>query len=85
MVNLYRDEALVPTVEASFSRFRGYLDGAQETLMVGRRLRGHARERVRVALGHAVAFATWRSLAREQDLDDAAAVELMCRLVAAAR
>jgi AcrR family transcriptional regulator len=85
MVNLYRDEALVPTVKASFSRFRGYLEGAQETLMVGRHLRGHARERVRVALGHAVAFATWRSLAREQGLDDAAAVDLMCRLVAAAR
>jgi hypothetical protein len=29
-------------------------------------------------------FSTWRSLARDQGLDDAAAAELMCRLVAAA-
>jgi hypothetical protein len=30
-----------------------------------------------------LAFATWRSLAREQGLDDAQAADLMCRLVAA--
>ena len=35
-------------------------------------------------LSHTLAFGTWRSLAREQGLDDAQAVELMCRLVAAA-
>jgi AcrR family transcriptional regulator len=80
MVNLYRDEALMPTVKASFSRFREYLEGAQETLMAGRR----SRKRVRTAIGHAVAFSTWRSLAREQELDDAAAAELMRLLVAAA-
>jgi AcrR family transcriptional regulator len=80
MVNLYRDEALMPTVKASFSRFRGYLAGARETLMAGRR----SRKRVHAAIGHAVAFSTWRSLARDQELDDDAAAELMCRLVAAA-
>jgi AcrR family transcriptional regulator len=84
MVNLYRDADLMPTVQRSFGRFREYLAGAQQTLMTGRRLRGRARERVEAATGHAVAFATWRSLAREQALDDAAAAELMCRLVAAA-
>lgn len=80
MVNLHRDEALMPTVKASFSRFRDYLEGARETLMVGR----GSHKRVHAAIGHAVAFATWRSLAREQELDDRAAAELMCRLVAAA-
>jgi AcrR family transcriptional regulator len=84
MVNLYRDAPLMPTVERSFSRFREYLAGAQEMLMQGRRVRGGARPRVRAAIGHAVAFSTWRSLAREQDLDDGAAAELMCRLVAGA-
>jgi hypothetical protein len=39
---------------------------------------------VRAAIGHALAFTTWRSLARDQQLDDRQAVELMCRLVAAA-
>jgi AcrR family transcriptional regulator len=84
MVNLYRDAALMPTVQRSFSRFAEYVGGAQQTLMAGRRLRGRARERVHAATGHAVAFSTWRSLARDQGLDDAAAAELMCRLVAAA-
>jgi AcrR family transcriptional regulator len=84
MENLYRDEQLVPSVKASFSRFRGYLAGAQEVLLAGRRSRGRARERVSAAIGHAVAFSTWRSLVREQGLDDRAAAELMCRLVVAA-
>jgi hypothetical protein len=43
-----------------------------------------ARKRQRAAIGHALAFGTWRSLAREQGHDDAEAADLMCRLVAAA-
>jgi hypothetical protein len=39
---------------------------------------------VRAAIGHALAFSTWQSLAREQGLDDEHAAELMCRFVAAA-
>jgi AcrR family transcriptional regulator len=84
MVNLYRDAELMPTVARSFSRFADYLAAAGELLVDGRRLRGRARERVRAATGHAIAFATWRSLVREQGLDDPAAAELMCRFVAAA-
>ena len=84
MVNLYRDAELMPTVRRSFNRFAEYVEAAQQTLMVGRRLRGKGRERVEAAAGHALAFSTWRSLAGDQGLDDAAAAELMCRLVAAA-
>lgn len=80
MVNLHRDEALLPTVAASFSRFHGYLEAARDTLMRGRR----SRRQVHAAIGHAVAFSTWRSLTREQKLDDAAAAELISRMVAAA-
>ena len=36
------------------------------------------------AIGHALAFTSWQSLAREQGLDDRQAAELMCRFVAAA-
>jgi AcrR family transcriptional regulator len=43
------------------------------------------RQRTKAAVGHAVAFTTWRSLASEQELDDRQAADLMCRLVAAAR
>jgi hypothetical protein len=49
--------------------------------MRGRERRGARRRRTRAAVGHALAFATWRSLAREQGLAQAEAVELMCELV----
>jgi AcrR family transcriptional regulator len=84
LVNLYRDAELMPIVQQRFRDFGNYLAAARQTLMGGRRLRGKARDRVAAATGHALAFATWRSLTRDQGLDDAAVAELMCRLVAAA-
>ena len=42
---------------------------------------GRRAQHVRAAIGHALAFPTWRSLTREQGLGDDDAVELMCRLV----
>jgi AcrR family transcriptional regulator len=77
--NLYRDEALVPTVQRSFAAFRGYLEAARDTLVGGR-----APRRTRAAVGHALAYPTWRSLTLEQGLDDRAAVGLMCALVESA-
>jgi AcrR family transcriptional regulator len=82
--NLFRDELTVPMVRERFAAFRGYFDAAHDTLMAGRPLRGAVKLRVRAVLGHAIAFSTWKSLVREGELDDATAVELMCRLVAAA-
>ena len=82
--NLHRDEALSAPVAQLFGRFHGYLDAARATLMQGRRVRGRSRSRVSAAIGHALAFTTWQSLAAEQELDDDEAVELMRRLVAAA-
>ncbi len=82
--NLFRDEVTVPMVRERFAAFRGYLAAAQDTLMAGRELRGVAKLRTRAVLGHAIAFSTWKSLVREQGLDDAAAFELMRALVGAA-
>jgi AcrR family transcriptional regulator len=82
--NLHRDEATMPIVKRLFGGFREYISAAHETLMSGRAARGNARQRVRAATGHALAFATWRSLTREQGLDDSQAADLMCRLVATA-
>jgi AcrR family transcriptional regulator len=82
--NLFRDEATMPLVRERFSAFRGYLEAARDTLMAGRRLRGGPRRRTRAALGHAIAFSTWKSLVAEQGVDDAEAAELVCALVAAA-
>jgi AcrR family transcriptional regulator len=84
MDNLHRDEQTVPIVKELFGGFREYLSAARETLVRGRPARGRRREETRAAIGHALAFTTWRSLTREQGMDDARAAELMGRLVAGA-
>jgi AcrR family transcriptional regulator len=83
--NLLRDELIVPMVEERFAAFHGYLEAARDTLMAGRRPRGGARRRTHAAIGHALAFSTWKSLVREQGLDVAEAAILMEALVTAAR
>lgn len=79
--SLLRDEAVVPEIHRRMGEFRGYLHAAQDVLMAGRGLRGRAARRTRAAIGHAAAFPTWRSLAREQGLADGDALALMCALV----
>jgi AcrR family transcriptional regulator len=81
--NLFRDETTVPLVRERFAAFRGYFEAARDTLMTGRGLRGGARRRTHAALGHAIAFSTWKSLAQEQRLDDTEAATLAHALVAA--
>jgi AcrR family transcriptional regulator len=82
--NLFRDELTVPIVGDRFAAFRGYLSVARDTLIDGRELRGATGRRTQAALGHAVAFSTWKSLVREQGLRVTAAVSLMATLVDAA-
>jgi AcrR family transcriptional regulator len=82
--NLFRDEGTVPIVRERFAAFRAYFAAAQDTLMAGRQLRGSAQLRTRAVIGHAIAFSTWRSLVREQGLDDATAAELMSALAGSA-
>jgi AcrR family transcriptional regulator len=84
MSNILRDEATMPIVRRMLRGYRDYLTAARETLMSGRDLRGPARQRVQAAVGHALTFGTWRSLAREQGLTDPQAAGLMCRLITAA-
>jgi AcrR family transcriptional regulator len=79
--SLFRDESLVPAVERRLRDFHGYLEAVRNVLLKGR---GKATRRTRAALGHAVSFGTWRSLAQEQQLSQEDAVTLMCRLVAGA-
>jgi AcrR family transcriptional regulator len=82
--SLLRDEPLVPIVHRRLGDFYGYLRVIEDSLMAGRGLRGRAAKRARAALGHALAFPTWRSLTREQGLTDREAVALMRALVDAA-
>jgi AcrR family transcriptional regulator len=84
MSNLIRDEATNENIKRTFSAVHVYLGAARETLLRGRPQRGGARASAAAAIGHALAFTTWRSLVREQGLGNVQAVELMCRLVAGA-
>jgi len=80
-LSLLRDEALVPALQRRLRDFHGYLTAVQDELASGRGLRGNRARRVRAAIGHALAFPTWRSLTHDQGLDNDDAVELMCLLI----
>jgi AcrR family transcriptional regulator len=72
-----RDVALVPALRPSMEAFLGWLDAAAEALLRGRPERGARRRRVRAAVGHALAFESWRSLAIHQGLPQSKTIELM--------
>ena len=83
--SLLRDEPHVPILQRLLSHFYRYLGRIEDALVAGRGLRGAAARRTRAAIGHAVAFPTWRSLTDEQGLDDEEAAALMSRFVDEAR
>jgi AcrR family transcriptional regulator len=84
LTNLFRDRIVVPVVAELMGAYDQFLAAAADVLLAGRGIRGGARRRTRAAIGHALEFSTWRSLARGQGLDDAEAAALMSKLVAAA-
>lgn len=75
-----RDAATVPALRAAMTASARWYEAAAEALMQGRRPRGARRRKLRAAIGHALNFATWRSLVREQGLSQEEAVELMAGL-----
>ena len=83
VANLYRDEPHVATLRRMLEPMRAQLAAVEELLMKGRPERGRRRVRVAAALGHAVDFDAWRSLARGGLADDEI-VDLMVALVRAA-
>lgn len=80
LANLLRDLDVVEAVRQQFVLFLNYMEAARETLMIGRPERGRARRIARAALGHALAFTTWRSLVREQGCSANEAVDMLCQL-----
>ena len=82
--NLFRDEPISRMVEERFGALRAYFAEAHQVLWRGRRLRGSAAHRTKAAIGHVLAFSTWKSLVREQGLTTEDAVALMYGLVQAA-
>jgi AcrR family transcriptional regulator len=79
--SLLRDEPLVPIIQHLLREFYGYLQTVEDGLMRGRGLRGRTARRTRAAIGHALAFSTWRSLTRTEALASEDAVALMSFLI----
>lgn len=79
-----RDAPLVPALGPSMAAFGQWFELAADALLRGRPQRGRRRRILRGAIGHALAFATWSSLVREQGLGSDAAIELMAGMVDAA-
>jgi AcrR family transcriptional regulator len=80
LTNLLRDLDVMEAVQRQFMQFLNYMEEARLTLMVGRRERGRGAQRARAAVGHGLAFTTWRSLVREQGCTASEAVDMMCHL-----
>ena len=79
-----RDRELVPAMQPASARLAAYFETARAVLLRGRGERGRRRARVSAAIGHALAFDTWRSLVREQGLEPEEAIGLMLATVDAA-
>lgn len=79
-----RDVALVPALVPPVEALAGWFDSALGAVVDVRTEQGDSGRRVRAAVGHALAFETWRSLVREQGLTQAEAIDLMAALVALA-
>jgi AcrR family transcriptional regulator len=84
MERVTRDAPTVPAMRAPMEGMAAWLEAAATAIARGRPERGARRRRVEAAIGHALAFATWRSLVRERGLSNSDAVGLMSGLVATA-
>jgi hypothetical protein len=81
VANVLRDTQVHPlTREFSEPYFRHW-DRMRYVLVTGGGAQHQKLELLLAALGHALDFGTWRSLVRQQGLDDEQAVELMVNLV----
>jgi AcrR family transcriptional regulator len=83
-VNVERDAPRLPALQATLAAAEPYWEQMQATLLAGWEPAAEEPRLLPAALGHALAFQTWRDLARGRGLDDEQAVELMTRLVACA-
>ena len=79
--NFVRDLAVKPYLRALGTPMFDYFASVTDLLASGWGARGRRRKLLVAAVGHAIDFRTWHSLARGQALDDEQAVELMVRLV----
>jgi AcrR family transcriptional regulator len=78
-----RDAAELPALAADLAPFGRFVDAVREDLQAGWAAGDGRSARLAAAIGHALRFDTWRSLARVEGLDDARAAELMVDLARA--
>jgi len=81
--NLLRDLPDSPLLQEVATPFIEYWQTVREVLNRGWKTRGHKRHLLRAVIGHATDFETWRSLTRQEGLDDNDAAETMVSLARA--
>ncbi len=79
--NAQRDLPQFPTLAEVLAPFFAHWARLRDVLAAGWEPHTGDSALVQAAVGHATNFQTWRSLVREQQLDDAAAVQLMVTMV----
>jgi AcrR family transcriptional regulator len=86
LAHVHRDRPELPALAAVMAPWDAFVDAVREDLQAAWPARDRAPERARLAaaIGHALRFDTWRSLARAEGLDNAGAVDLMVELARAA-
>lgn len=72
----YRDVEKVPSLQKHLHAFESFLDETRDVLTTGFGAKGASRKQLAATIGHALRFATWRSLGGE-GLDEPAMVRLV--------
>jgi AcrR family transcriptional regulator len=80
LTNVRRDAAELPALAGELEPFARFVEAVREDLRARFEPGDAEGERLGAAIGHALRFDTWRSLAREEGLDDAEAAALMVEL-----
>jgi AcrR family transcriptional regulator len=84
LVQVHRDLPQLPALAAVLSPWDEFVARVREELLGRWEVREPVRARLAAAIGHALRFETWRSLARLDGLGDSEAADLMVSLAHAA-
>jgi AcrR family transcriptional regulator len=84
LVHAHRDAPELPALAAVLSPWEEFVGRERDGLLEGWEAPEPARARLAAAIGHALRFDTWRSLARTEGLDDGVAADLMVTFAGAA-
>jgi AcrR family transcriptional regulator len=84
LVKVHRDLPQLPALAAVLSPWDEFVARVREELLGRWEVREPVRARLAAAIGHALRFETWRSLARLDGLGDSEAADLMVSLAHAA-